>query len=130
MSERDEFGAFLVGFIVGGLTGAVAALLFAPQSGEETRAVIKERSIELRDKATAEAEEAWKRAEAAANDARQKAEELSRQAMAQSEEITLMARKRGEELVESTRETVMKATGRAKKTEIETPAAPEAPAAE
>jgi len=49
MSERDEFGAFLVGFIVGGLTGAVAALLFAPQSGEETRAVIKERSIELRD---------------------------------------------------------------------------------
>ena len=45
MSERDEFGAFLVGFIVGGLTGAVVALLFAPHSGEETRAVIKERSI-------------------------------------------------------------------------------------
>ena len=64
MSERDEFGAFLVGCIVGGLTGAVAALLFAPQSGEETRAVIKERSIELRDKASVEAEEAWKRAEA------------------------------------------------------------------
>ena len=122
MSERDEFGAFLVGFIVGGLTGAVAALLFAPQSGEETRAVIKERSIELRDKATAEAEEAWKRAEAAAIDARQKAEELSRQAMAQSEEITLKARKRGEELVETTKETVKRATGRGKKVEIEAPA--------
>jgi gas vesicle protein len=122
MSERDEFGAFLVGFIVGGLTGAVAALLFAPQSGEETRAVIKERSIELRDKATAEAEDAWRRAEAAAIDARQKAEELSRQAMAQSEEITLKARKRGEELVESTKETVKKATGRGKKVEIEAPA--------
>ena len=40
MSDRDEFGAFLVGFIVGGLTGAVTALLFAPQSGEETRALI------------------------------------------------------------------------------------------
>ena len=51
MSERDEFGAFLVGFIVGGLTGAVVALLFAPQSGEETRALIKDKSIELRDKA-------------------------------------------------------------------------------
>ena len=38
MSDRDEFGAFLVGFIVGGLTGAVVSLLFAPQSGEETRA--------------------------------------------------------------------------------------------
>ena len=56
MSDRDEFGAFLVGFIVGGLTGAVVALLFAPQSGEETRALIKDKSIELRDKATAEAE--------------------------------------------------------------------------
>ena len=128
MSERDEFGAFLVGFIVGGLTGAVAALMFAPQSGEETRAVIKERSIELRDKATAEAEEAWKHAEAAANEALQKAEELSKQAMAQSEEITLKARQRGEELVQSTRDTVKKATNRVKKAEIEAPAADELPA--
>ena len=123
MSERDEFGAFLVGFIVGGLTGAVAALLFAPQSGEETRAVIKERSIELRDKAAEEAETAWKRAEAAAIEARDKAEELTKQAMAQSEEISLKARKRGEELVETTKETVKKATGRGKKAEIETPSA-------
>jgi gas vesicle protein len=122
MSERDEFGAFLVGFIVGGLTGAVAALLFAPQSGEETRAVIKERSIELRDKATLEAEDAWKRAEAAAIDARHRAEELSRKALAQGEEITLKARKRGEELVETTVESVKKATGRGKKAEIEAPA--------
>ena len=51
MSDRDEFGAFLVGFVVGGLTGAVVALLFAPQSGDETRALIKDKSIELRDKA-------------------------------------------------------------------------------
>ena len=50
MSDRDEFGAFLVGFVVGGLTGSVAALLFAPQSGEETRALIKDKSIELRDR--------------------------------------------------------------------------------
>ena len=66
MSDRDEFGAFLVGFIVGGLTGAVVALLFAPQSGEETRALIKDKSIELRDKAQSSAEEALARAEAAA----------------------------------------------------------------
>jgi gas vesicle protein len=130
MSERDEFGAFLVGFIVGGLTGAVAALLFAPQSGEETRAVIKERSIELRDKATADAEEAWKHAEAAAIEARQRAEEFSRQALAQGEEITLKARKRGEDLVETTKESVKKAATRIRKSEIETPAADELPAEE
>jgi gas vesicle protein len=51
MADRDEFGAFLVGFLVGALSGAVVALLFAPQSGEETRALIGERSIELRDRA-------------------------------------------------------------------------------
>ena len=122
MAERDEFGAFLVGFIVGGLTGAVAALLFAPQSGEETRAVIKERSIELRDKATADAEEAWKHAEATAIEARNKAEELTRQALAQGEEITLIAKQRGEELLETTKASVRKVTGQEKKTEIETPA--------
>ena len=134
MSDRDEFGAFLVGFIVGGLSGAVAALLFAPQSGEETRAVIKERSIELADKASAEAEDAWRRAEAATIEARQKTEEFARQAMSQGEdlvnqaktqgkEITLKARQVGGDLVESTKETVKKATSRGKKSdEIEAPA--------
>ena len=55
MSDHDDFGAFLIGFIVGGVAGAVAALLLAPQSGEETRALIKDKSIELRDKATEQA---------------------------------------------------------------------------
>jgi len=50
MSDRDDFGAFLIGFVVGGVAGAVTALLLAPQSGEETRAMIKDRAIELRDK--------------------------------------------------------------------------------
>ena len=66
MSDRDEFGAFLVGFLVGGLTGAVVALLMAPQSGEETRALIKDKSIELRDKAQVTAEEALAKAKAEA----------------------------------------------------------------
>ena len=79
MSERDEFGAFLVGFVVGGLTGAVVALLFAPQTGEETRALIKDKSIELRDYASTSAEEAIARAEAAAAEARARAEELAKQ---------------------------------------------------
>ena len=77
MSDRDEFGAFLVGFVVGGLTGAVVALLFAPQSGEETRALIKEKSIELRDKVEVSAEEAYARAEQLAVDARARANELA-----------------------------------------------------
>lgn len=65
MSERDNFGTFLVGFLVGGLTGAVVALLYAPQSGEKTRAVIKEKAIELVDTL----EDTTKKIEPAANEA-------------------------------------------------------------
>jgi gas vesicle protein len=101
MSDRDEFGAFLVGFIVGGLTGAVAALLFAPQSGEETRALIKDKSIELRDRAQMTAEEAIASAEAAAAEARARADELAQQLKARGEEVVATAKERGKGAVEA-----------------------------
>lgn len=54
MSERNEsessFGAFLAGFIIGGLVGAAVALILAPQSGEETRTQFTERSAEWRNR--------------------------------------------------------------------------------
>ena len=104
MSDRDEFGAFLVGFVVGGLTGAVVALLFAPQSGEETRALIKDKSIELRDKAQVTAEEAYSRAEQAAHEARVRAEELAREARVRAEELSREARARAEQLAADVKE--------------------------
>ena len=58
MDDRNGIGMLAVGFIVGALTGAVLALLFAPQSGEDTRTMIKDKSIELRDKAQETAEQA------------------------------------------------------------------------
>ena len=104
MSDRDEFGAFLVGFIVGGLTGAVVSLLFAPQSGEETRALIKDKSIELRDKAQVSAEEAIARAEAAAAEARARADELARQLRDRSKEVYADVRDRSQAAIEDVRE--------------------------
>ncbi|GAB4541514.1 MAG: hypothetical protein Fur002_10060 [Anaerolineales bacterium] len=104
MSDRDEFGAFLVGFVVGGLTGAVVALLFAPQSGEETRAIIKDKSIELRDKAQVTAEEAYHRAEEAAQAARVRAEQLAGEARARAAELSSEARARAEQLAGEVRE--------------------------
>jgi len=118
-SERDEFGAFLVGFIVGGLTGAVVSLLFAPQSGEETRALIRDKSIELRDRASETAEEALRRAEAAAAEARVRAEELAKQARSRADELAKEARTRADELAKEVRsrgesafEAVRKSTSR------------------
>jgi gas vesicle protein len=103
MSDRDEFGAFLVGFIVGGLTGAVVALLFAPQTGEETRALIKDKSIELRDKAGHTAEEALARAEEAAAEARARADELAKQVRERSKEVYTDVRERGKGAIEAVR---------------------------
>lgn len=108
MSDRDEFGAFLVGFIVGGLSGAVVALLFAPQSGEETRALIKDKSIELRDKAQITAEEAIARAEAVAADARARADELTRQLRDRGQEVVEDVRERGKSAMEAVRKTTRK----------------------
>ncbi len=108
MSERDEFGAFLVGFIVGGLSGAIVALLFAPQSGEETRAFIKDKSIELRDKAQMTAEEALARAEAAAADARARADELAKELRERGQGVVDDARERASSAVDAVRKTTKK----------------------
>jgi len=49
MSEKREF---VLGVLVGAAVGAVAALLYAPQGGEETRDLIRQKSTEARDKVT------------------------------------------------------------------------------
>ena len=77
MSDNRGFGAYLAGFILGGLIGAVVALLLAPQSGEETRTQIREKSIEIRDRASESIEEARMRAERAVEEARLRVDELS-----------------------------------------------------
>jgi gas vesicle protein len=88
MANKDsDFGSYLSGFIIGGLVGAVAALLLAPQTGEETRTIIKDKSIDLKDKTYATIEETYQKAESAALDARKKADELAEVARAKAVEL-------------------------------------------
>lgn len=55
MSDNgSETGAFLAGFVIGGLVGAAAALIMAPQSGEQTRAQLAARGQSLRDSSSAQ----------------------------------------------------------------------------
>jgi gas vesicle protein len=42
----------LGGFLVGSVIGVATALLFAPRSGQETRAEIRDKAVELRDRTT------------------------------------------------------------------------------
>ena len=65
MSDSNDFVTFFAGMVIGGLVGAAAAMLLAPQSGEETRAMIHDKGIELKDKAVDVGQDAQLRAEKA-----------------------------------------------------------------
>lgn len=51
-NDANLVGGFFAGLLLGGLAGAGAMLLLAPQSGKRTRTQIQMRGIELRDQAT------------------------------------------------------------------------------
>jgi len=70
MNDRDS-GSFAIGFIVGAVVGVAIGFLYAPKAGSETRALIMEKTGEVRDKATEVAEKARE----AAVEARKKVEE-------------------------------------------------------
>jgi gas vesicle protein len=46
MAQKNNGGEFFAGLVVGGLIGAALALLLAPQSGEESRAQIREKGLD------------------------------------------------------------------------------------
>lgn len=102
MSDHNDFGAFLVGFIVGGLTGAAVSLLFAPQSGEETRAILRDKAVELRDRTAESVEEARLQAEKAWEEAKHKTDEWSQIAKEKATEL----RAKGEKTIEDSRQKI------------------------
>jgi gas vesicle protein len=54
--EETGSGLVLLAFLVGAVTGAAVALLYAPATGRETRELLSEKSREGREKAAALAE--------------------------------------------------------------------------
>ena len=76
MSAR-EASSFFTGFFVGAMVGGAAALLLAPQSGEETRAQIRERSIELKEQAEATYGDVVVKIDESTKELRGRTEELS-----------------------------------------------------
>ena len=99
MSERDDFSALLIGFIIGGLTGAAVSLLFAPQSGEDTRALLRDKAIDLGNKASDTAEEAYARTQEAYKVAQARADELGKMVKARAEEL----QRKGQVIIEEQR---------------------------
>jgi gas vesicle protein len=80
-------GDFVAGFLVGALVGAAAALLLAPQSGEQTRILIRDKGVELGHRADELSAEARRRAEELQAEARQRAEMVQSQAKERADEL-------------------------------------------
>lgn len=91
MSAEKTVGAF----ILGACAGAVAALLFAPKTGEETRKELAKFSKETADKMEAFAKENSEKLAQLAKENTQKLEVLARE---KSAEIARMAREQGAKL--------------------------------
>ena len=73
-NNESDLGSFVAGFLLGGLIGAGAALLLAPQSGEETREMLRERGIELKSRAEEAASEFSSKAETFISEGREQVE--------------------------------------------------------
>ena len=90
---RSRTKPVISGLLLGGLIGAGTALLFAPQSGERTRADIQNKTIELRDRTTDTVKDAVSQVKSKArqvtSDVRDKANELTHRGYSAHDDQTL-----------------------------------------
>ena len=71
-----SIGKFVVGFAIGAAVGGVVGLLLAPQSGEETREILSDKSKEICDKTHDAVSEIQGKAEDIVSDMQAKGDEL------------------------------------------------------
>jgi len=81
--ERGSGGSGFLGFLIGGLVGAVTMLFLAPQSGKQTREELSQGTQKLREQASetvkARTAQVKEKAQEVSADARRKVEDLKRQ---------------------------------------------------
>ncbi len=81
MAERErQQGDFFKGFLIGGILGTLAGVLFAPKPGKELRSEIKEKGTEVLEEGREIYADASKRAKEIIEEARHQAKELKREA--------------------------------------------------
>lgn len=104
--QRERRGSrWLTGFMFGGLAGLTVSLLIAPQSGRQTRELLRYKAVQLR-----------QLAEQTVTDTREKVNELSEEARMQA----MTFRQRGEEFVEEQKQRVTRTATAVKQAATET----------
>jgi gas vesicle protein len=103
---------FMVGVLVGGAIGAAAALLYAPQSGPETRDLIKERAVDAKDRTGELATQVRDRASNIAHQAQSRVGDLTSTVRTRADEVGQQAHSvidRGREVIDRQKGAVMAA---------------------
>jgi gas vesicle protein len=111
----DNTGSFVLGFWLGALTGAAAALLLAPEAGDETRRQLQMKSIELRNQVQTQAGQLAEQAKTQADVARTQAQQVAGQAKQQAQQAQVRGRvvlaegvKKAQQAVESAQQKIVK----------------------
>jgi gas vesicle protein len=99
---------FLKGLVLGGVVGAVVALLYAPKSGKETREDISEKMEDLYEKAREEYEDSLNKARKAYDSAIARMKDLETDAKKKAEEVEEIV----EDIIEKGKTTVEGSKGR------------------
>jgi gas vesicle protein len=90
--SQSSGAEFFAGLVVGGLVGAALAILLAPQSGEETRAQLREKSYDIKHTAEESLADTREKADSILADARVKAEGIIQDARVKAENIQAQAK--------------------------------------
>ena len=89
MADESSGGGkgLLVGFLLGGIVGAVLALLYAPKSGHELRSDIKKKTADLKDQRDEYLKVAKSRAVDIVNEGKERSDRLVSDARKKAENI-------------------------------------------
>lgn len=96
-TNGSKIGSLFSGILIGGAIGAVTALLMAPQSGQKTRQMIQDKSMEIKDRTNETIDETLARAERALADVQKRVNEVSGQAKKRVDEFSHRGQKELEE---------------------------------
>jgi gas vesicle protein len=73
--------SWITGFLIGGLAGLGASLLFAPQSGRDTRELVRYKATQLRQAAEQTAQDTKERVEQLSDEAKDQVQSMRRKGM-------------------------------------------------
>lgn len=102
--DNSDFATFFAGMIIGGLVGAATALLLAPQSGEATRTLIRDKGIELKEMAVEYGQDVQLRAEKALDDTREQLDVVLEDLKTRTDELTKLLNREKAHIEEAAKE--------------------------